>query len=85
MRTWRRVEHATICGLHPEHELRRGDAVQIIEIEGVTRKLQRCALCADGLPPPDLPELVSHQTTKPMVPLKRALPRDFKIAQFNND
>ena len=47
--------------VYNSHILKRGDPVQVVVVSGphyhFKRRLLRCVLCADGEPPPDLPEL----------------------------
>jgi len=84
MREWKRIddnEHCGMCG----KKLARGAAVLVITIDGLKRKKFRCEECSGLQAPPDLPPVIERSPmTKPMQPLKRAIPRDFKIAQGNN-
>lgn len=69
MRTWERCTHVARCG-HCGAVLTVGMAMQRIQFTGQKRRLVRCADCADGEVPPDLPLLVEPgRSTKPMQPI----------------
>lgn len=56
MRTWRRAEWDHVCGACAR-PIRRGHPMQVIAIIGCAAKPIRCVLCAEGVPPSDLPPL----------------------------
>lgn len=57
MRQWARCRARLMLCMGCAGEVKRGDPVQEIRLAGVKRVLMRCAKCADGAPPDDLPEL----------------------------
>lgn len=69
MRSWSRAIVSVRCGkcgtLLPE-----GALVQTIRLRGVKRPLCRCALCAEGEAPPDLPFVEPGRLTKRMQKLE---------------
>jgi len=76
MKTWERIAYREMCGGCGKL-LQRDDPVLATTINGLRRKLLRCAECA-GPAPPDLPVLGPRQNfTKPMQALKRAIPKDY--------
>lgn len=73
MRRWIRATITTQCGARPEHLIQVGEPMQVLEIQGMKRSLVRCVQCAQGDPPPDLPQVAGPKQsfTKPMKPLKQ--------------
>lgn len=87
MKTWSRATVPTRCGNCPA-VIARGEPVIVLKLGNIKRPFYRCQFCAMDRGedvPPDLPALVE---TKPipelaMTPI-RALPFDFKAAQFRD-
>ncbi len=76
MTSWERVAYRDMCG-GCGRLLERDAPVCVTTINGLRRKLFRCAECA-GPAPPDLPSLGPRQQfTKPMQPIARAIPKDY--------
>ena len=85
MRNWQRALRSLACG-QCRVELRRGDPVIAIAIDGMKRPLFRCGPCAGSPVPPDLPPLVERAFEPiPMTPLRSIassrLPLDWKQRQ----
>ena len=78
MRHWTRSLRLQLCDYCHAY-IQDGDPLLEIRLNGVRRETVRCVACA-GPAPPDLP-VYERQTTKPMTHLKKALPKDFKLAQ----
>lgn len=57
MTTWCRVTTDTICGgPHLEqYTIPKGEAAQLIEVRGLSRKLVRCERCAGASAPAEVP------------------------------
>lgn len=87
MITWTRATWNHLCGACGR-QIQPGHAMQIVTVAGVGKPFRRCVLCAEGVPPPDLPEFVAPAPrTKRMEPIGRvasrtvqALPFDYKQA-----
>jgi hypothetical protein len=83
MRTWERLQLPTLCG-NCGALLDIGAPALIITIQSLKRRKIRCAECA-GLAPPELPALPERSpSTKPMQPIARAVPRDWKTDQYSD-
>jgi hypothetical protein len=54
MRTWTRLPYEKLCG-QCSRPIYREQPLQVITMTGVERRLYRCAECADGPVPTDLP------------------------------
>jgi hypothetical protein len=69
-RAWRRAARWMLCG-RCGHALAVGSPVQVITLTGVQRELHRCAGCADGEVPPDLPaRVLPGSRTRAMTPIR---------------
>ncbi len=67
MRRWARVQFAARCGLCGM-QLPDGAYHQLVQLPFMKRELVRCPSCADGLPPPTLPDTHARERAiyKPM-------------------
>lgn len=85
MRTWVRSYGQQKCG-YCNRASRRGDPMQIVTPHperGWTAKWLRCASCAEGSPPADLPTLEEKSAITPTMLTRftaSSLPLDFKSA-----
>lgn len=89
MRQWTRARLRTACG-QCAALIGVGDPIQQITIDGVRFVRTRCAACASGPVPPDLPALVELKKTEPLQVMRRfgLLPldeRDWKVAQAGDN
>ena len=84
MRIWVRATKATRCGRCPV-VIPLGAPMQRVPLPQVKTPLVRCAACAEGEAPPDLPERMERREPEAPVTLTRfsraALPKDFKMRQ----
>lgn len=64
MRTWARATHDRRCGGCGGH-IRIGAPFIEITIEGIRAAMRRCATCAGGPVPPDLPARIVERAPAP--------------------